>query len=169
MNVVRSFWSAGTWQKWTVIGVAVLVVGLFRGLLSTITRDFAGGSIAPETTPAITVRPVISALRLGGQLADFSAAFGTMLSQTGNTFNFNVGNGTTVSVTISQGTASSISVFGPENWSRTQTFNACASYLPTGAVKFNQSGTYTDFHSGLSEVIINTVGNGTCLLYLAAA
>jgi hypothetical protein len=109
---------------------------------------------------------------LGAPLADFTAAYGPIISHgIGGSDNFYADKAQTIIVNVgfTNGLASTISVLGPNSWGNAETFAACYVYLSPDATQFNRAGTYTDYHSSLGEEIINNVGDGTCQVFLAGS
>ncbi len=72
-----------------------------------------------------------------------------------------------LNVDVSNNTVTQASVIGLTSWSDQQTFMYCAQFLPSDATEFNSNPPYTDYHSSLGEAIIENLGQGICLTYIA--
>jgi hypothetical protein len=177
------FWSAGVWQQIAVIVGALLLCGccglvvaggglaavnLFVPVHGSTTIGFSTVVVLETSTPAATQPASGGPPRLGAPLADFTAAYGPIVSHgSGGSDNFYADKARTtiVTVTFMGDAADMISVSGPTSWTTTQTMNYCTMFLPAGASEYDQAPPNTDYHSPLGNFILKIVGPGKCVLF----
>ena len=144
------------------------------------THATAGSSVS---TVSITVTaqagvPTATAIvggppQLGAPLADFIAAYGqpTLQQSLAATDDFWGDSQHTIliGVDVTKGVATQISVVGPPLSTSSQTYNSCAAFLPSDATSYNSAPPDTDFHSSIGDLVLESDGEGLCMVYVVAS
>ena len=199
MRALRQFWSQGTSSKIVVLVTAAVIVliGGFSVLLigsslqsgktssgnqatsSALTGNNTptathGSAASPASTSAgtATVAPG-GAPQLGAPLADFTAAFGppTQRDSIGASDDFWANKQQTVliGVDLTNGLVTHISVVGPAASTSSQTFNACATFLPPDATSYSSVPPDTYYHSSVGNLVLENDNAGLCTVYVASS
>lgn len=187
MRALQQFWSQGTGSKLVVLVMAgvIVLLGCFGVLVVTGTlggknTPAATGSTSPSSAgtsahskvPTVTATPPAGPPKLGAPLASFTAAYGkpALQDSVGATDDFWEDKQQTVLVGIdlTNGQVSHIIVLGPPSSTLTQTFNACAAFLPPDATSYNTAPPATDYHSSIGNLVLENDGAGLCSLAIAS-
>jgi hypothetical protein len=181
MRALQQFWSQGTGSKLIVLVMAgvIVLLGCFGVLLVTgslggknTTAPSSAATSAHSKVPTLTATPSAGPPRLGAPLASFTAAYGkpALQDSVGATDDFWEDKQQTVlvGVDLTNGQVSHIIVLGPPSLTLTQTFNACAAFLPPDATSYNTAPPATDYHSSIGNLVLENDGGGLCSLAIAS-
>jgi hypothetical protein len=193
MSALRQFWSQGTRSKVIVLitAAAIVLIGGFSVLL--IGSSLAGGNTqsggksstgagahnSATTTRAAAGTATAAAARLaklGAPLANFIATYGQPtqqpnVQQSSGTDDFwgNSQQTVLINVHFTNGLASSISVVGPPSSTSSQTFSACAAFLPADASSYSTAAPDTYYHSSVGNLVLENDESGLCMVYVASS
>ena len=104
---------------------------------------------------------------LGGPYRDFTHTYGQPFNAVDLLFYADSSQTIIFGVDVKANLVDQVSVIQvPSDWSNSQTLAECEIFLPSGATKFNSDPPWTDYHSSLGEVVIQTA-SGNCVMSFA--
>jgi hypothetical protein len=159
---------------------------------SQATRGALAGNSTPTATHGSTASPASTSVgtaaadtpttapggppQLGAALANFITAYGQPtqqpnVQQSASTDAFwgNTQQTVLVDAQFTNGLATNITVVGPPSLTNSQTFNACAVFLPSDATSYSSAPPDTYYHSSVGNLVLENDESGLCKVYVASS